>query len=82
MYRLAGASRTVTWISDEAWHRLSSSLVGPPGRVFRRDRPLGPDLVLRDGEVHLEASVDPAADGTLVLRAAAAAALFGSRTRA
>ncbi len=74
MYRLAGAARTVTWISDEAWHRLSSSLAGPAGRVFRRDRPLGPDLVLRDGEVHLEASVDPAADGTLVLRAAAAAA--------
>ena len=33
-----------------------------------RDRPLGAGLVLRDGEVHLAADADPAADPTLVLR--------------
>ena len=30
----------------------------------RRDKPIGPGLVLRDGEVHLTADADPAADPT------------------
>ncbi|CAN5681232.1 [protein-PII] uridylyltransferase [soil metagenome] len=85
MARVAAAARTVAWIGDEAWHRLSSSLAGPLGRLSRRDRPLGPGLVLRDGEVHVIAARDGdgavdepvPVDVTLVLRAAAAASRAG-----
>ena len=83
MSRVATAARTVAWIGDEAWHRLGSTLAGPLGRRIRRDRPLGPGLVLRDGEVHLCApDGGPGAGGAafdvaLVLRAAAAAAQAG-----
>ncbi|MBA2438565.1 MAG: HD domain-containing protein, partial [Acidimicrobiia bacterium] len=85
MARVAAAARTVAWIGDEAWHRLSSSLAGPLGRLSRRDRPLGPGLVLRDGEVHVIAARDGdgavdepvPVDATLVLRAAAAASRAG-----
>ena len=42
-------------------------------------RPIGDGLVLRDGEVHLTADADPAADPSLVLRAAAAAAAGDTR---
>jgi [protein-PII] uridylyltransferase len=89
MARVAAAARTIAWIGDEAWHRLSSSLAGPLGRLSRRDRPLGPGLVLRDNEVHVIASGDGRAgvewdgdgdvpaDAALVLRAAAAAARTG-----
>lgn len=85
MARVATAARTVAWVGDEAWHRLASSLAGPLGRLARRDRPLGPGLVLRDGEVHVITSTDGGAgaegdipvDATLVLRAAAAAARAG-----
>ena len=85
MARVAAAARTVAWIGDEAWHRLSSSLAGPLGRLARRDRPLGAGLVLRDGEVHVISSGDGDAvaspevpvDAALVLRAAAAAARAG-----
>ena len=52
---------------------------GPSGWRARRDRAIGPGLVLRDGEVHLTADADPAADPSLVLRAAAAAAAGDTR---
>ena len=42
-------------------------------------RPIGAGLALRDGEVHLTADADPAADPSLVLRAAAAAAAGDTR---
>ena len=74
MARVSAAARTIAWISDEAWLRLRSSLSGPLGRVFRRDRDLGPDLVLRDLAVHVDAAADVAADPSLALRAARAAA--------
>ena len=76
MARVATAARTVAWTADEIWSRATSS---PGGRLFKRDRPLGPGLVLREGEVHLDAAADPAADAGLVLRAAAAAATTGAR---
>jgi [protein-PII] uridylyltransferase len=77
--RVAEAARTVAWTADEAWGRVASWLAGPSGRVFRRDRPLGPGLVLREGEVLVESDADVAADGGLVLRAGAAAARIGAR---
>ncbi|MGH9183683.1 MAG: [protein-PII] uridylyltransferase [Acidimicrobiales bacterium] len=78
MARVAAAARTVAWTSDEVWDRVRSSLAGPLGRVFRRDREMGPPgVVLRDGEVHIEA--DAVDDGALVLQAAAAAAAVRAR---
>ncbi len=78
MGRLATAARTVAWTSDDTWTRIRSSLTGPLGRLARRDRTLGDGLVLRDGEVHLDADASPAADPALVLRAAAEAARLGT----
>ncbi len=74
MRRLASAARTIAWRSDDAWRRIDASLSGPLGWRSRRDRAVGAGLVLRDGEIHLTAGADPAADPSLVLRAAAAAA--------
>ncbi len=77
MARVAAAARTVAWTGDEVWHRLSSSLAGPLGRLSRRDRRLGSGLVLRDAEVHVEGDAEVEGDPSLVLRAAAAAATAG-----
>lgn len=74
MHRIAGAARTISWRSDDAWHRIEASLSGPLGWRARRDKSLGSGLVLRDGEVHLTADADPAVDPSLALRAGAAAA--------
>jgi len=79
MRSVASAARTIAWRSDDAWHRIDASLSGPSGWRSRRDKAIGPGLVLRDGEVHLTADADAAADPTLVLRAAAAAAAGGVR---
>jgi [protein-PII] uridylyltransferase len=79
MARVVQAARTIAWTSDDTWQRVASTLAGPRGRVARRDQPLGPGLVLRDDVVELGPGADPARDGTLVLRAAAAAAGAGTR---
>jgi [protein-PII] uridylyltransferase len=74
MANIASAARSIAWTSDDAWRRVRSSLRGPLGRVGRRDRAVAPGLMLRDGEVHLDASARPDEDPVLVLRAAAEAA--------
>ena len=79
MHTVAAAARTIGWRSDDAWQRIDASLRGPSGWRARRDRAIGPGLVLRDGEVHLTADADPAGDPSLVLRAAAAAAAGDTR---
>jgi [protein-PII] uridylyltransferase len=79
MHEVATAARAIAWRSDDAWQRIDSSLAGPLGRLARRDRTVGDGLVLRDTELHLTASADPAADPTLVVRAAAAAAQHSTR---
>jgi [protein-PII] uridylyltransferase len=74
MAAVAQAARTIAWTSDEAWRRVASTVHGPRGREYGRDQPMASGVMLRDGEVHIVASADPAADPTLVLRVAAAAA--------
>lgn len=74
MAKIAAAARSIAWTSDDAWRRVRSSLRGPLGRVGRRDRVVGPGLILRDGEIHLDANARPADEPLLVLRAAALAA--------
>jgi len=79
MHDVATAARTIAWRSDDAWHRIEASLAGPLGFRGRRDKSVGPGLVLRDGEVHLTADAPVGADPTLLLRAAAAAAAGDTR---
>jgi [protein-PII] uridylyltransferase len=79
MAEVAAAARTIAWTSDETWDRIASSLRGPSGRSAPADRHVGPGLVLRDGVIHLTPEAAPAADPSLVLRAAAAAAEAGTR---
>jgi [protein-PII] uridylyltransferase len=74
MAAVAQAARTIAWTSDEAWRRVASTVHGPRGREYGRDVPVASGVVLRDGEVHLDAAADLSADPTLVLRVAAAAA--------
>ncbi|MFP5377094.1 MAG: [protein-PII] uridylyltransferase, partial [Acidimicrobiia bacterium] len=77
MADVAAAGRTIAFAGDDAWRRLASARAGPKGRTTGRDRPLGPGLALRDGEVALAAGADPG-DPSLVLRAASAAAEAGA----
>jgi [protein-PII] uridylyltransferase len=77
MARVAEAARAVAIFGDDAWGRVRSWLAGPRGRVAPRDQPLGPGLVLREGEVDLDGPVD-GTDRSLILRAAAAAAQRGT----
>ena len=75
MAAVATAGRTIAWTSDEAWRRVRSWLEGPVGPRVRRDHPVAPGVVLRDGEVHLDRRRSPGTTiPTLVLRVATAAA--------
>ncbi|MGI8663174.1 MAG: [protein-PII] uridylyltransferase [Acidimicrobiales bacterium] len=78
MFRVSSAGRAIAWAGDEAWRRVASSLRAPLRRRARRDRELGPGLVLRDGDVHLTAAAAPEKDPVLPLRAAALAAQHGT----
>jgi len=78
MGAVARAARTIAWTSDDAWHRIDSSLVGPLARA-RRPRDLGGGLRLQDGEVAIADDVDIAADPALALSAATAAARRGTQ---
>ncbi|MDQ2650759.1 MAG: nucleotidyltransferase domain-containing protein, partial [Actinomycetota bacterium] len=58
MRHVAEAARTIAWRSDDAWSRIEASLSGPSGWRARRDKPIGPGLVLRDDEVCLTSDAD------------------------
>src|SRR4051794_10985204 len=77
MAAVAGAARTIAWASDDGWRRVRSWLVGP-GRRGSADRPLGPGLVFRDGEVALAPDADEASDPSLPFRAGVVAAELGA----
>jgi [protein-PII] uridylyltransferase len=68
MADVAAAGRTVAWLCDENWGRAVEAGSGQP------DRAVAPGVVLRNGEIELAESADPAADATLVLQTAVAAA--------
>lgn len=80
MAAVAGAGRAIAWAVDDAWARANSWRAGPKGRGGGGDRELGRGIVLRDGEIDLPADVD-LDDGSLILRAADAAARRGVRFR-
>lgn len=68
MADVAAAGRTVAWLCDENWGRAIETADVEP------DRPVAPGVILRGGEIELAADADPAADATLVLQTAVAAA--------
>jgi [protein-PII] uridylyltransferase len=76
MTDVAAAGARVAWAAEDAWRRIDSWSTGPVRRSGR-DRPVGPGLVLRDGEMALDESSTPTSDASLALRLAAAAARRG-----
>lgn len=74
MSSLSNVGRTVAWVSDEVWARVEASR-----RKSAPDKLIAPGLVLRNGEIHLDDSIDPSSDPTLVLRMATAAARHRTR---
>jgi [protein-PII] uridylyltransferase len=74
MSAVSAAARTIAWTSDETWRRIRSTIEGPASGAFRRDHPVAPGVVVRDGEIHLSDAAEPRLDPTLALRVGAAAA--------
>lgn len=69
MSAVSTAGRTVAWVGDELWARvLATTAKSTP------DRAVAPGVIVRRGEIHLDDTIDPATDPTLLLRVAAAAA--------
>ncbi|NBN97402.1 MAG: hypothetical protein EBV41_07255, partial [Actinobacteria bacterium] len=74
MAAIADAGTRVMWIADQTWARLD-----PPVNRSPQPQLLAPGVALVNGEIHLADDVDPAADPTLTLRVATAAARQGAR---
>jgi [protein-PII] uridylyltransferase len=74
MVAVAGAGDRIAWVAKDGWRRLDGWLAGPARRTGVRDRPADAGIVLRDGEVAIEATADPSTDSSLALRVGAAAA--------
>ncbi|MCU1353823.1 MAG: glnD [Acidimicrobiales bacterium] len=74
MAEVSAAARTVAWVGDEIWHRVGAAQAGSLSLLGWRSRNRAPGLVVRDGEVHLESSVDPASTPLAVLDVAVLAA--------
>ena len=71
---LSNAGRSVSWVGDEVWARVASAKTKPVA-----DQHLAPGVILHLGEIHLDETVDPATDPTLLLRVAASAARHKAR---
>jgi [protein-PII] uridylyltransferase len=76
MQQISSAARTISWTSDDTWHRVRSHLAGPSGRVAKADRLVGPGVVLRDNEVIVAVDA-PLDDASLPIRIAGASAATG-----
>ena len=72
MTDVAAAGRTVAWLCDENWGRVTTPRQPSVQAV-------APGVVLRNGEVELADAADPSVDGTLVLQTAVAAARHSAR---
>jgi [protein-PII] uridylyltransferase len=79
MAGVAHAARTVAWIADETWDRVGTSLSTSISLLGWRSRDRAPGMVVRDGQLILESSVDPANRPDLVLEVGVVAATKGAR---
>jgi [protein-PII] uridylyltransferase len=80
MRRVSEAGRAISFATDAACRAALAATALPRrwrGRGEPARRPLAPDVVAQDNEVHLARDADPATDPVLVLRVAAAAAQAG-----
>ena len=66
---LSNAARAIAWVGDEVWARVRAE-----SSPVRPDMALAPGVLLKNGEVHIDESVEVSADPSLVLRVAASAA--------
>lgn len=82
MAGVAAAGRSIAWASDETWHELELSWGTGVLDRFRSGRPLGGDMVLRGGRVHLVDAAVAQHDPSTVLRVAVAAARHSARLAA
>lgn len=71
---LSNAGRSVAWVGDEVWARVAAAKAKAVP-----DQPLAPGVLMHNGEIHLDDTIDPATDPTLLLRVAAAAARHKAR---
>ena len=78
MAGIAHAGRTVAWIADETWTRVTASLATSISLLGWRSRDRAPGLLVRAGQVELDGNVDPANRPDLVLQAAVVAAQKGA----
>lgn len=76
MRRVSEAARTIAFRSDDTWRRIDHELRGSRALLARRGQALGPDLVEREGQLHLSEDAD-LRDAVLPLRVAATAAAEG-----
>ncbi len=74
MFEVAAAARTVAWIADDVWARLVRLGLDPERAPRGPAKPVATGVELRNGEIHLDDTADPAVDPTLALRVATAAA--------
>jgi [protein-PII] uridylyltransferase len=74
MAALAASARTILFESDDTWRRVRTDLHRRPGSPTSLPHALAQGITLVDGEVHLDASVRPEIDATLLVRVALAAA--------
>lgn len=78
MRSVAAAARTIGWHLSDALRAVRSTMAGPRGRgASGADVALGRGIVLRDGEIAINADAVPAADPGIVLAVAAHAAYDG-----
>jgi len=79
MAEVSAAARTVSWVADEAWHRVDLAQASSLSLLGWRSRSRAPGLAIRAGEVFLDASVDPASDPQSALKVALLAAQKDAR---
>ncbi len=79
MAGIAHAARTVAWIADETWDRVGASLSTSISLLGWRSRSRAPGLVVRDGQLLLDGSVDPSHRPDLILETAVVAATKHAR---
>jgi [protein-PII] uridylyltransferase len=76
MQRVSAAARTIGWTSDDAWRRIYAVVEGARGRRGAAETRLGPDILLRRGEVVVEPGA-AVLDESLIFRVGVAAAQTG-----
>ncbi len=76
MSTVSSCARTIAWCTDETMRRLSDALSKRFPSRFGKPLRVGPNLLLQSGELSFADDTDVQNDATLLLRTAAASALY------